>query len=144
MIPVTVQLGEHEITVVPQRHAYLMHKVGDIIKTITAAGDDVTTDNLLEFASGAAYEVVCGLIPAVGKRIPRWEWEGYASQAAADMGEYDPEQDKSPDLVQMRYAIETGIKVNGLDFLGKARSVLPAETLLPLLLDKLTSGTPQS
>lgn len=131
-----VTLGAHEIPVVAQKHARLTRRAGQVITTLQTLGvelDDMgdldkVVGDIAGTASGVAYDVLCALIPAVEKRIPRYEFNGYASQEAADMDEYEEDKDESPSVPQIVHAIKTAIDVNGLTFLGKIGSLLESES----------------
>lgn len=113
-----VQLGRHQYEVVDQPLPYLKHELGALFETLTTA--DIDGANLLEFLSGKAYDIIRIFIPDL---MPRWEWEGFATQHAWEAGEYDPVAARNgPTPSQIRTAITVCMKVSGLDaykMLGK-------------------------
>jgi len=105
----TAKIGEHTLPVVPQRHAYLKHKLSP---------EDFT--RLMSQDYGVeSYRVLSILIPELPNQIPVWEWEGYASQEAMDAGEYDEALDKSPTTAEIIDAFETAFIVSGAGKMGK-------------------------
>ncbi len=148
MSDVTVKLGEHELTVYAQRHAYLQNRLGKLVAGLMERGQGLDTDGLLGFVGDSAYDVLCALIPAVQTRIPRYEFAGYVSQEAMDADEYDPEADRSPTVPEIREAVRVAIDVNGLDVLGKLGSIVDP-TLLRAelnvrLVEAMSSGSANS
>ena len=114
-MPDTVKLGDHTIPVIPQRHAYLTHRLGPAFVNALSSGSEITAESVLDWAGGGTYDVLCVLIPAVRERIPRHEFLGFkdADALAADL--YDENADKSPDLTEIIAAFRVALKVNGID-----------------------------
>lgn len=113
-----VQLGDHLLPVVPQRHARLR-------RNLTAK--DLEAIFSAKYAS-ETYRLLTVLIPALKPNpranppvpgVPLWEWEGYASQEAMDQDNYDEALDRSPTTAEMVDAFEKAIMVSGADRLGK-------------------------
>ena len=115
MAAVEVVLGEHILPVVPQRHAYLVHRLGKFINGLSSTDQELTGENIAGFLGGHTYEALCVLIPALGKRMPEYEFQGYASKAAMDEQHYDPEQDKSPTFAEIVAAFDVAARVNRFD-----------------------------
>jgi hypothetical protein len=134
--PVIVTLGDYEVPVVPQRHAYLTNKLGKWVTSFTTEGE-LTTANLMGFVSGKAYEVTCLLIPAVVKRIPEHEFQGYVSAEAYEAGEYDEEADHSPTMPEILHALETAVKVNRFDVFKALTSIVDPKMLRSLINAKV-------
>lgn len=114
----TVTLGEHEnIPCVPQRHAYLENRLGRFFEGLTKidtdalAGDGIGTQ-IATLLGDQAYDALCVFLPALSKRMPRWEFAGYGSADAMAAGDYDEEQDKSPTFPQIVAAFEKAVEVN--------------------------------
>lgn len=105
----TVTIGDHELLVVPQRHARLRRKL---------SAEDLEGIMSSNYAS-ESYRVLSILIPQLPQKIPLWEWEGYASQEAMDADEYDEESDRSPTTADIINAFETAFMVSGAGRLGK-------------------------
>lgn len=120
----TITLGGAEITVTPQRHAYLSRRVGPAITAVLARGEGITADTLVEFAGEGVYDLLTALIPSMEKRMPRWQFMGYGSQAALDGDEYDEAGDESPTILEIKEAFVVGLRVNGIDELVKLGKVL--------------------
>lgn len=124
-----VQLGQHELPVVPQKHARL--KFGAKRLGFNSVEDYFVA---LVIPSGGAerYELLSLAIPALSEKMPRHEWEGFASEAAMDRGEdgYDEDNDPSPDYDQIVAAGHKVIEVNGVGRLGKIVGLLQTMTSL--------------
>ena len=123
-MPDRVTLGSVEVDVFPQRHAYLVRRIGPAVQAVLDRGQAVTADNLLAFVGEGAYDVLSALIPNLEKRMPRWQFLGYGSQAACDTGEYDDAVDESPSLPEIREAFVVAARVNGIDELAKLGKVI--------------------
>jgi hypothetical protein len=124
----TITLGRHTIEVEPQSLPRLNRDVKALAAKVPAlaVGFDGMTDLnevLAEAGSvvlGLSYEAVCVLIPEVARRIPAYEFAGFASREAMDLEDYDDAAlDAAPTVPQIREAIRVGVDVNGLEFLGK-------------------------
>jgi hypothetical protein len=115
--PTKVILGEHELDVYPQRHAYLANKLGKFISELAETGGDITTENILSFGQQRIYELLCVVIPQLGKRMPLYEFLGYPSNEALQAGEYDVAQDKSPTVPEIHDALAVVGRVNRFDIL---------------------------
>lgn len=144
-----VTLGEHTIACVAQRHAYLENRLGRFFESLTKidtdglTGDDIGNSLALLFGE-QTYEALCVFLPALAKRMPKWEFAGYASADAMTAGEYDEDADKSPTFPQIVAAFEMAMKVNRFDvfkgllakldptLVGRMLSVAAAETTLRL------------
>jgi len=122
--PDTVTLGNVEVPIYAQRHAYLARRIGPAVQAVIDRGQAVTADNLLAFAGDSAYDVLAALIPNLEKRMPRWQFLGYGSQAALDADEYDDTVDVSPSLPEIREAFVVAARVNGIDELAKLGKVI--------------------
>ena len=70
---------------------------------------------MLAWLQGRSYELLCALIPVLEKRVPEYEFRGYGSREAMDTGDYDPEQDRSPTMPEIRGALTEASRVNGFD-----------------------------
>lgn len=105
----TTKIGEHTLPVVPQRHAYLKHKL---------SAEDFTRIMSQDYGA-ESYRVLSILIPELPKQIPLWEWEGYASQEAMDAGDYNEAEDKSPTTAEIIDAFEKAFFVSGAGKMGK-------------------------
>lgn len=110
-------------------------------------GDDAVT-SFFNLIQGRVYEVLHVFIPDL---MPEWEFNGYASQTAADEDQYDEEADNSPTHPQVLNAFKTAIQVNGLGWVKKLQNFfdirqIQAETKLSLarlgtaMRDRLESG----
>lgn len=105
----TAVIGEHRLPVVPQRHAYLKHKLN---------AEDF--ERIMSQDYGVeSYRVLSVLIPELPKQIPLYEWEGYASEEAMENDEYDESLDKSPTTAEIIDAFETAFIVSGAGKMGK-------------------------
>lgn len=119
--PVRVKLGEHEVDVYPQRHAYLTNRVGRFLQDLTSTEigdiDIASVSGLIATAGEKVYDLLSIAIPMYAKRCPRYEFMGYGSVAAYEAREYDEVEDKSPDIDQMITAFEAAAKANRFDLL---------------------------
>lgn len=105
----TIKIGEHNLPVVPQRHAYLKHKLN---------AEDF--ERIMSKDYGAeSYRILSVLIPELPVQIPLWEWEGYASEEAMQADEYDELTDKSPTTAEIIDAFEMAFIVSGAGKMGK-------------------------
>lgn len=128
---VTVKLGEHDIVVTEQRHSRLKRDLAKLVARVPELGLELSDLGDMEDLGAIAkvvcdagsdftYDVLAMLIPQFTRTIPRYEFEGYASQEKMDLDEYDPAFAKDPSVPELIEAVKAGINVNGLDFLGKA------------------------
>lgn len=97
------------LPVVPQRHAYLKHKLS------AADFESVLSANYAR----ESYRVLSVLIPALPAAIPEWKWEGYSSAEAMEQSNYIEEHDESPSFDDISRAFEMAIRANGGDRVGK-------------------------
>lgn len=127
---VTVTLGDQEYVVVPQKIGYLMHRLnlGDVLEVQQGRSFGMEAHRLLSV-----------VIPEVGRRLPAWEFLGYASREAHEAGEYDPEQDRSPTGDQIIAALETALRVNGGERLGKLLGPQMIQGLLQVGVSEMAS-----
>lgn len=150
---VEATLGEHTIPVYAQRWRYAVNKLGGVVGAFTASGQDITAENFAVFAGDRVYEVLCALIPGVAKRLPEWEFNGYASAEAAARSaenpaadEYDPETGREPTFEQIIGAMETAWRVNRLDVLGGLKAIVDPTMLRAqinaLIATRLDDGDP--
>jgi uncharacterized protein YejL (UPF0352 family) len=123
MIAEKVTLGDHEVDVYPQRHAYLTNGLARLFTGLAKSGVSLeSAQDFVSFMGDGMYDVLCVILPQYGKRCPLYEFMGYDSQAAMDSGKYDEQLDKSPTLPEMIAALEKAKEVNRLDvvsLLGK-------------------------
>lgn len=150
---VEVDLGEHTIPVYAQRWRYAVNKLGSVVGSFTQTGQDVTAENFAVFAGDRVYEVLCALIPGLAKRMPEWEFNGYASAEAAVRSaqdpaadEYNPETGREPTFEQIIGAMETAWRVNRLDVLGGLRAIVDPTMLRAqinaLIATRIDDGDP--
>ena len=114
----TITLGDHELECYPQRHAYLTNKLSKYVDRLAASDLDISdASGLATFLGSEAYDLLSVLIPQYGKRCPRYEFLGFESQEACDVGEYDEELDKSPTFEQIIEAFTVSARVQRFDTL---------------------------
>lgn len=132
MTEVMVKLGEAEVPVYPQRHAYLTNKLG---KWFSAFAEGATKEGTetIAFFGDQAYDVLCVLIPAYGKRVSRHEFAGYGSAEAMEAGDYREEDDKSPSVPELVDAFETAKEVNRFDVFGAIFKIVDPQMLRSLV-----------
>ncbi len=123
MTDVMVKLGEHELAVPEQRIGRLENRGRSLFLSLATvdvqelmAGDNVGAA-VLALGRERAYDLLCIVVPQVSKRMPRWEFAGYASAEAMAAGEYDDDADKSPTWPEIINAFETAKRVNHFDFI---------------------------
>lgn len=146
MPPTEIMLGEVTVPVTPQRWAYLANRCGKTLADIFASGEGIgDVDEFLAFVGEGAYDLLAAVCPALGKRMPRYTFMGYGSQAAMDAGEYDDEQDTGPTFPQIRDAFSAVVEVNGLHdipgLLGKAIGPSGMELARAQMLLKVSEST---
>lgn len=125
-----VTLGRWDVDVYAQRHAYLMNKMVKFFNELVKSNVDVNNaDAVIGMLGGRAYDLLTLAIPQYGKRCPRYEFLGYASQQALDAGEYDEEHDFSPTFPQMVNAFEVASKVNRFDVVKVMTNVIDPKLL---------------
>jgi len=108
---VTAPFGPHEITLAPQAIGRVQHVVLPAL------------DGLQEIQSGqfseAGYKFVVALIPDVGRKMPLYEFLGYASRDAHEAEQYDEGNDPSPTLDEVLHALEMAAEISGVDTIRK-------------------------
>ena len=104
-----ITIGEHQLPVVPQRHAYLRNKLS------AADFENIMSENY----AAESYRLLSILIPELPNVIPIHEWEGFGSREQMEAGEYSEELDKSPTTAEIVNAFKTAFLVSGADELGK-------------------------
>lgn len=123
----------HTYTVLQQRHARLIRRlVGkkgvfrslDEFQELTNldtedGGAEAAFERFLHAGEGKVYDVLHVFIPNL---MPRYEFEGFASQTAYDEDQYDEDADRSPSVPQIRNAFTAAVEANGLEWLDKVRS----------------------
>lgn len=138
-----MKLGERELRVVAQRHSRLTRRlfgkegVFATVEQLTDAMElDATGAGLYELLTGTlggkVYELLCVFIPGETSGqpfMPRWEWDGYASQTAADEDQYDEDASREPTIPEIKEALSAAMKVNDLDWLGKIKDLIDPKLL---------------
>lgn len=124
MTPVEVTLGEHTIPVYAQRHAYLINRLGRFMHELQDSAGGIEAGNLLAYAQERSYELLCALMPNLDKRLPEYEFRGYASRDAMTAGDYDEQMDRSPTLPEIRHALTTASEINGFDVLLHLKALI--------------------
>lgn len=136
-----VTLGDHEVDVYPQRHAYLTNKLasffGELVQTDTDVDDAAAVVKLL---GDRTYDLLGVVLPQYTKRCPRWEFAGYGSQEAFDNREYDERQDKSPSFPEMVNAFETAARVNRFDVLKVLGKVIEPKMMKAWINSKIAEA----
>lgn len=149
-VGIAVELGQdeggnatHTYQVVPQRQARVLRKLfdkggvfSDPAELTDALQSDVSFDGLYETVGGKLYEVLRVFIPDL---MPRWEFDGYASEAAAAEGRYDEQADRSPTHPQVIEALRVSIEINGARWIRKLGKVLNPDLLRAQLNAELAS-----
>ncbi len=125
MSTVKVTLGEHEVDVFPQRHAYLTNKLGKYLQALAEGDLEINqVAEVIAFFGDQTYDLLCVVIPTYGKRCPRYEFMGFASQEAMTSGQYDEEQDRSPSFPEVVEAFKAAAEVNRFDTLQAITRVI--------------------
>jgi hypothetical protein len=127
--PAEVTLGDHTSPVYAQRHAYLLNRLGRYVDELLESVTDLDTTGLPAALQTHAYGLLAALIPSFAKRVPEYEFKGYADRAAMDAEAYDPEADRSPTLPEIREAFAVASRVNGFDILTHLGKVLDPSLL---------------
>lgn len=130
---IDVSLGGTDFIVVPQRQARLTRRLfgaegvfSSFDELATATGEEASFDSFYELIAGRVFDVLCVFIPHPdgGDKpfMPRWQFDGYASQTAADQDQYDEEADRSPTVPEIQEALRAAVQVNGLSWLSKIKN----------------------
>lgn len=126
MAQVEIQLGEHSYTLVPQRHAYLQHKLGEKLGSLGDV-EPIAGAAMLGQLTGQVYELLKVFIPNL---MPRWEFEGFGSPGAMEEGKYEEEADRSPTPDQIITAFEMAMKINRLDLVKHLKEIVGTDFLV--------------
>ena len=123
-----ITLGEHTLPVPEQRIGYLENKVRKFFDGLSGVdldmGDLDTGAFVAKLTREQVYSALCMVVPKLSKRMPLWEFAGFASQGAMDAGDYDEELDRSPTFPEIVRAFELAIKVNRWDIFKGAITTL--------------------
>jgi hypothetical protein len=144
-----IQLGQHEVPVYPQRHAYLTNRLGRFVDVLGSSWDGAGgVDDVVRLLGGSVYDVLCALIPNLGNKMPEYEFRGFGSREAMDEGVYDEREDKSPTLPEIIVAFETAARVNRFDVFKALKGLVDPKLLRAELSLKvseaLSTGSPSS
>jgi len=121
----TIKLGEHEVEVYPQRHAYITNKVGKVIAQVIADGGDINdAQDIVGFLGGGTYAMLAAMCPNYGKRCPEYEFMGFKDKESYERGDYDEKFDKSPDYPEQVAAFEVLARVNRFDVLKVVQHII--------------------
>lgn len=123
---IPAELGEHQYTIRPQRHAYLRRKLSKLADSLTdmnvAEGETADVANsLFDLLEDRAYEVLKVFIPDL---MPQWEFEGYGSKESMENDSYDEDADRSPSMPQITNAFRQIVKVNDFDWVGQLKNFI--------------------
>jgi hypothetical protein len=133
--PQTVHLGDSDFLIVAQRHAYLRRRLSAVIDSLT--GSEVEgAGGIMELVGSRMYEVLAAFIPNF---MPRWKYEGFASQGAMEAGEYDEAHDASPTFEEQFNAISVALEVNGLNRLRALGNVVSPELIRALIAEQIAN-----
>lgn len=137
--PQQVKLGDHTYLVVPQRHAYLKRRLGGVIDSLQGA--EVTDGGgVMELVGSRIYEVLRAFIPDF---MPRYEFEGFASEQAFVAEDYQEAADRSPSYAEQFDAIAVALEVNGLNRLKALGNVVSPELLRALIAEQVANMATQ-
>lgn len=137
--PPEVTLGEHTVPVYAQRHAYLQNRLGRFIDHLLDEGLD-DAGSILDVVQQSAYELLCVLIPNLEKRVPEYEFKGYASREAYEAGDYDEETDRSPTVPEIRGAFAVAARVNAFDALRAVWQLVDPQLLRGVVTAQLAQA----
>lgn len=140
MTPTKITLGEHEVDVLAQRHAYLENKLGKWFGTFVESSQGLDSGQLLNFLGGNVYEVLSTLIPTLPKRMPSWEFDGFGSAEAAANKDYDETLDKSPTVPEIIEAFEAAIEVNRFDIFKVLGKIVDPQMLRALINERIAAA----
>ncbi len=144
-----VALGQHTVPVLEQPVPYLERKLGKTIGALLEGGGGIDGENFIrDLGWPRAYDVLSVLIPALARAMPKYEWEGYASQSAYESREDDDEALlAAPTHAQAVRAIEAVIAENRFDVYGKLGSLIDPKLLrarLSLLMAERMEASDES
>lgn len=120
----TVELGDYEYAVVPQRIGYLRQQFGLALQGLDT--QELSTSSVMEFLGGRVYSVLRVFIPEL---MPEWEFLGYPTRDAQEADEYDAEYDRSPSPTQIKLALARAAEVNEIDLLKHLGKLIGPELL---------------
>ena len=117
-MPVEITLGGVTVPVIPQRHAYIQHRIGPAIQAAIDAGEGLSNDKLGEWLGAGAYGVLSALIPTLPALIPEHIFQGYVSADAYAAGQFDEDAVEHlagcPTIAEIDEAFRTAMQVNGI------------------------------
>lgn len=120
----SVELGDYEYQVVPQRIGYLRQQFGLALQGLDTT--DLATSNIMEFLGERVYSVLRVFIPDL---MPEWEFLGYPTKEAQEQDQYDPEYDHSPSATQVKLAVTQAAEVNEIDLLKHLGKLIGPELM---------------
>lgn len=138
-IPQQVKLGDHTYLLVAQRHAYLKRRLTGVIDSLQ--GTEVEdAGGIMELVGSRIFEVLRAFIPDF---MPRYEFEGYASEQAMVAEEYHEAADRSPSYAEQFDAIAAALEVNGLNRLKALGNVVSPELIRALIAEQVANMATQ-
>lgn len=137
----TVTLGDHEVDVYPQRHAYLTNKLAAFFRELVETDTDINdAAGVVTLLGDRAYDLLGVVLPQYTKRCPLYEFRGYSSESAMEEGLYDERSDKSPSFPEMVGAFETAASVNRFDVFAVLGKVIDPKLLKTWINSKVAEA----
>lgn len=141
---VEVTLGEHTVPVYAQRHAYLINRLAGFMAELQDSAGNIDASEALDYVQQHSYQLLCALMPNLDKRLPEYEYCGYASREAMDAGDYDEQADRSPTLPEIRTALTEASRVNGFDVLIHLKALVDPKLVKSWLTAQLAEAMSQT
>lgn len=120
---IEITLGEHTFRALPQPHARLLHYIPGIVAgAVEDADGDVDGTHLVAVLGEGLYELLEAFFGEghLRKKLPPWEFHGYANKEAWKAREYDDQAAQaSPTAPQIITALDQLIALNGGDVFKK-------------------------
>ena len=141
---VEVTLGGVTVPVIPQRHAYISHRIGPAVQAAIESGEGVSGDTIAQWVAGGAYGVLCALIPTLPGLIPEHVFHGYSTAAAFEADDFDGDAVAHlagcPTIPEIEEAFTVAMKVNGIDKLVELGKAVAGPEGLRLLRAQMLSS----
>lgn len=136
-MPVEVSLGGVTVPVIPQKHAYISHRLGPAIQSAVEGGEGLTGDRIGDWLGAGAYEALSALVPTLPAAIPLHVFQGYPTVEAYEAGDFDEAVSEHlagcPTIPEIDEAFAVAMRVNGIDKLVELGKAIAGPSGLALL-----------
>lgn len=110
-----VTLGGVVVEVIPQRHAYLTHRLGPAFMEAFGRGNDITPGALFDWAGEGTYDVLAALIPTLPRAIPKHVFMGLPDEDAEFDEKVAALLEGCPTIPEIITAFRVAMQVNGIN-----------------------------